>query len=290
MSVPARQGPLTLLDVVRSSTAYLARHAVESARLNAEHLAAHVLGKKNRIDLYLEFDRPLGPPELDPMRALLRRRANGEPLQHLLGTVEFHGREFRCDARALVPRTETERLVELVLECIPPDAAWTVLDVGTGSGVIALTLAAERPASQIVATDRSPDALMLARENAAKLEVAARVRFVESDLLASVDMGPFDVVIANLPYIPSAEISTLSREVQRDPPLALDGGPDGLDVVGRLASAALPRMRSGGFLALEIGHDQADRVQKLLADAGWRGITTAPDYQQISRFVFAQAG
>ena len=289
MSVPARQGPLTLLDVVRSSTEYLARHAVESARLNAEHLAAHVLGKKNRIDLYLEFDRPLGPPELDPMRALLRRRANGEPLQHLLGTVEFHGREFRCDARALVPRPETERLVELVLERIPADAAWTVLDVGTGSGVIALTLAAERPASQIVATDRSPDALMLARENAAKLEVAARVRFVESDLLASVDMGPFDVVIANLPYIPSAEISTLSREVQRDPPLALDGGPDGLDLVARLASPALPRMRPGGFLALEIGHDQADRVQKLLADAGWRGITTAPDYQQISRFVFAQA-
>ncbi|OAI41368.1 protein-(glutamine-N5) methyltransferase, release factor-specific [Verrucomicrobia bacterium SCGC AG-212-E04] len=289
MSAPARQGPISLLEVVRSSTEYLARHAVESARLNAEHLAAHVLGKKNRIDLYLDFDRPLGSPELDPMRALLRRRANGEPLQHLLGTVEFHGREFRCDARALVPRPETERLVELVLERLPAEAAWTLLDVGTGSGVIALTLAAERPMTRVVAVDRSAEALALARENAAKLEVAARVKFVESDLLSAVDDGPFEVVVANLPYVPSAELPRLSREVQRDPPLALDGGTDGLDLVARLAADALPRMQPGGFLALEIGHDQADRVQKLLADSGWRGITTAPDYQQISRFVFAQA-
>ncbi len=289
MSVPARKGPLSLLEVVRSSTEYLARHAVESARLNAEHLAAHVLGKKNRIDLYLEFDRPLGPTELDPMRVLLRRRASGEPLQHLLGTVEFHGREFRCDARALVPRPETERLVELVLERIPVDAGWTVADVGTGSGVIAVTLAAERVAARLVATDLFPDALALARENALKLEVAGRVEFVETDLLTSVDAGPFDAMIANLPYIPSAEIATLGREVQRDPVQALDGGADGLDLVARLASEALPRLRPGGFIALEIGHDQSDRVQKLLADAGWRGITTAPDYQQISRFVFAQA-
>ena len=289
MSVPARTGPLSLLEVVRSSTEYLARHAVESARLNAEHLAAYVLGKKNRIDLYLEFDRPLGPAELDPMRVLLRRRASGEPLQHLLGTVEFYGREFRCDARALVPRPETERLVELVLERIPTDAGWILADVGTGSGVIAVTLAAERVTARLVATDRSPDALALARENAVKLEVAARVEFVESDLLASVDAGPFDAVIANLPYIPSAEIATLSREVQRDPVQALDGGVDGLNLVARLASEALTRLRPGGFLALEIGHDQSDRVQKLLADAGWQGITTAPDYQQISRFVFAEA-
>ena len=289
MSVPARTGPLSLLEVVRSSTEYLARHAVESARLNAEHLAAYVLGKKNRIDLYLEFDRPLGPAELDPMRVLLRRRASGEPLQHLLGTVEFYGREFRCDARALVPRSETERLVELVLERIPTDAGWILADVGTGSGVIAVTLAAERVTARLVATDRSPDALALARENAVKLEVAARVEFVESDLLASVDAGPFDAVIANLPYIPSAEIATLSREVQRDPVQALDGGVDGLNLVARLASEALTRLRPGGFLALEIGHDQSDRVQKLLADAGWQGITTAPDYQQISRFVFAEA-
>ena len=289
MSAPARKGPLSLLEVVRSSTEYLARHAVESARLNAEHLAAHVLGKKNRIDLYLEFDRPLGPAELDPMRALLRRRAAGEPLQHLLGTVAFHGREFRCDARALVPRPETERLVELVLERIPPESAGAVLDVGTGSGVIALTLAAERTAARVVALDRSSDALSLARENATQLGVAVRVAFVQSDLLAALDVGEFDFIVANLPYVPTAEIAGLSREVQRDPSLALDGGADGLDLVARLAREAWSRMSAGGLLALEIGHDQAERVQKLLADSGWTGISTALDYQQISRFVFALA-
>jgi release factor glutamine methyltransferase len=289
MSAPARKGPLSLLEVVRSSTEYLERHAVESARLNAEHLAAHVLGKKNRIDIYLEFDRPLGATELDPMRELLRRRAAGEPLQHLLGTVEFYGREFLCDARALVPRPETERLVELVLERIPLDSPVAVLDVGTGSGVIALTIAAERPAARVVALDQSTDALALARENTAKIDVAGRVSFVRSDLLASLEESVFDFVVANLPYVPTAEIAGLSREVRRDPSLALDGGSDGLELVARLAREARPRLAAGGWLALEIGQGQAERVQKLLADTGWTGITTAPDYQQISRFVFALA-
>jgi release factor glutamine methyltransferase len=290
MSAPARKGPLSLLEVVRSSTDYLSRHDVESARLNAEHLAAHVLGKKNRIDIYLEFDRPLGATELDPMRELIRRRAGGEPLQHLLGTVEFHGREFRCDARALVPRPETERLVELLLERIPPDEPRAVLDVGTGSGVIALTVAAERPMSRVVALDHSAEALSLARENAEKIGLTPRVRFVQSDLLAAVADASFDFMVANLPYVPTGELAGLSREVQRDPRLALDGGADGLALVSRVAREVRPRLHPGGLLALEIGHDQAERVQKLLADSGWTGITTAPDYQQIPRFVFALAG
>jgi release factor glutamine methyltransferase len=289
MSAPARKGPLSLLEVVRSSTEYLERHAVESARLNAEHLAAHVLGKKNRIDIYLEFDRPLGATELDPMRDLLRRRAAGEPLQHLLGTVEFHGREFLCDARALVPRPETERLVELVLERIPFESRAAVLDVGTGSGVIALTIAAERPTTRVVALDQSAEALALARENAAKIDGASRVSFVRSDLLVSLEEPVFGFIVANLPYVPTAEIAGLSREVRRDPSLALDGGPDGLDLVTRLVREARPRLSAGGLLALEIGQGQAERVQKLLADTGWTGITTAPDYQQIPRFVFALA-
>jgi len=290
MPASARQGPLSLLEVVQSSTEYLARHHVESARLNAEHLAAHILGKRNRIELYLEFDRPVGPAELDPMRKLLRRRAAGEPLQHLLGTVEFHGREFHCDARALVPRPETERLVELVLEKIPDHFSGCALDVGTGSGVIALTLAAERAASRVTAVDRSVDALALARENAAKLGMNGRVDFVESDLLAALAESGFDLIVANLPYVPTAEIPQLSREVQHDPAQALDGGPDGLALVARLAREAQSRMSPGGLLALEIGHDQGERVQKLLAEADWTGISTAPDYQQVARFVFARAG
>ncbi len=163
-----------------------------------------------------------------------------------------------------------------------------MLDVGTGSGVIALTLAAERPAARVVALDRSAEALALARENAAQLGLAARVEFVQSDLLAELETERL-MFVANLPYVPTAEIASLSREVRRDPALALDGGADGLDLVARLVREALPRMRAGGLLALEIGHDQAERVQKLLAESGWTGISTAPDYQQIARFVFALA-
>ena len=274
-----------VLEVLTSTAAYFQGKGIDNARLNIEHLLAHVLGKKSRMDLYLEFDRPLGPRELDALRDLVKRRGQGVPLQHLMGTVEFHGRVFLSDGRALIPRPETEHLVELLLKLtLPADAR--CVDVGTGSGVIALTLAAERPEARVQAVDRSPNALNLARENAAKLELSERVEFLQGDLLAPCE-GPFDLVAANLPYIPTGDIPTLSREVQHDPMMALDGGAVGLDLVERCITEAATKLAPGGRIALEIGHDQAARVGELLTAAGFGQVEAMADFQAFDRFVFA---
>ena len=277
----------TVLEVLRATTEYFARHGVENPRLNAEHLVAHVLGKK-RIELYMEFDRPLGERELTPIRDLIRRRAAGEPLQHLLGTVEFHKRVFASDARALIPRPETELLMELVLKEPLPESP-RILDVGTGSGVIALTLAAEIPTADVTAVDVSPEALALARENAERLGLTARVSFLQSDLLKAVE-GKFDLIVANLPYIPGGEIVSLGREVQHDPALALDGGPVGTEVIERLIDQAREYLKPGGRLVLEIGHDQSERLAAELGRQNYRDIRPVADYQNILRFLFATYG
>jgi release factor glutamine methyltransferase len=239
------------------------------------------------MDLYLQFDRPLGETERAPLRDLIRRRGTGIPLQHLLGSVEFCGRTFKSDARALIPRPETEQLVERALTYTSLNS---ILDVATGSGVIPLTLALERPDAMINATDISSDALTLARENAVLLGVD-RIVFHEADLIPeSLRQHSFDLITANLPYIPSAEISTLSREVQHDPQLALDGGADGLDLVRRLAPLAYECLTPGGHLLLEIGIDQSNEVMTCLAGHNYRDITALPDYQGILRFIEAMKG
>ncbi|HSI15165.1 MAG TPA: peptide chain release factor N(5)-glutamine methyltransferase [Chthoniobacter sp.] len=273
----------TVLEVIQATTAYFQKSGVESPRLNIEHLLAHTLGKK-RMDLYMEFDRPLSDQLLEPLRDLVRRRAAGEPLQHLLGTAEFHGHTFVCDKRGLVPRPETEQLCELVLAGGP---AKRVLDVGTGSGVIALTLAASWPEAQVEAVDLSPDALALARENASSLGLAERVQFLSSDLLTGVT-GEYDLIVANLPYISRDEIPTLAREVRHDPLSALDGGPDGLDLFRRFVPQAARHLR--GRLALEIGHDQAQALVDLLAAHNFQDIRSQTDYQGKDRFIFAIYG
>jgi release factor glutamine methyltransferase len=278
---------MTTLEVLNAATSYLDKQGVESPRLNAEYLLAHVLGKKKRIDLYLEFERPLGEKERAPLRDLVKRRSEGIPLQHILGTAEFCGHTFTCDARGLIPRPETEQLVELILKS-SPDAA-SILDIGTGSGVIAISLALARPTAKVSACDLLPAALSLAQENAARHQLGDHIAFFQSDLLAAIS-DTFAVIAANLPYIPTADISDLSREVQKDPLTALDGGPDGLALVERLVAEAKSRLVPGGLIALEIGHDQAERVMALLAANNYRDIAPHRDYQDIQRFVLARHG
>jgi len=275
----------TVLDVLQATSAYFAKAGVDSARLNIELLLAHVLGKK-RMELYLEFDRPLGEKELEPLRELVKRRAQGEPLQHLLGNVEFLGRTFLSDKRALIPRPETELLAERLLKSqVPPPAR--VLDVGTGSGVLALTLAAAWADAEVHAVDISQEALALSRANAEALGLLERVTFHHGNLLEPLT-GEFGLIVANLPYVPSDDILGLSREVQHDPKLALDGGPDGADLIRRLVVNARPFLR--GTLALEIGHEQSTGLAHELAEAGYRDIQPSSDYQGRNRFLFASYG
>lgn len=276
----------SVLEVIQSTAAYFQKAGVENARLNIEHLLAHVLGKKQRMELYLEFDRPLGETELGPLRQLVRRRAAGEPLQHLLGTVDFLGRIFKSDARALIPRPETELFAQKILDRHPSPPG-RLVDVGTGSGVLALTLAGAWTEAEVHAVDISPAALSLASENALALGLQQRVQFHEGSLLAPLS-GDFALVVANLPYVPTGEISGLAREVQHDPVLALDGGPDGSVLVRALISEA--RVRLKGLLALEIGHEQSASLTETLALEGFHSISPETDYSGRNRFLFASYG
>src|SRR6266478_4915868 len=280
---------MSVLQVLKASTEYLRKHTIDHARLNAEHLLAHVLGR-TRMELYLEFERELGETELAPLRQLVRRRGEGEPLQHLLGTVEFCGLTFLCDKRALVPRPETEELVELLLSKIHfPNPNFRVLDVGTGSGVIVLTLAKEFSEAEIFAVDISEDALALARENAERLGLNQRVRFKKSNLLRDIE-GTFDLIVANLPYIAARDRHILSREVSHDPEVALFSGKRGDELVRELIGQAPARLRPGGMLALEVGLGQGEALFSTLAGKNYRDICLKNDYSGRPRFLFARYG
>ena len=289
---------MTVLEVLQASTDYFKKRDIESPRLNAEHLLAHALGRK-RIELYLEFDRSLTEEERAPLRELVRRRGEGEPLQHLLGTVEFCGLIFGCDKRAMVPRPETEELVELIEARIADcgkcqsgsdrNAHLKMLDVGTGSGVIALSLASKFPEGNVIGIDISEDALQLSRENAARLGLNGRVEFRQGDLLDGF-LERFDLIVANLPYIAMTERASLSREVLHDPEVALFGGNQGDELIRQLIAQAPEHLVPGGLLALELGAAQTEPVLSVLAEKKYKDIQVKTDYSGTPRFVFARYG
>jgi release factor glutamine methyltransferase len=280
---------MTVLEVLQATTAYFQRHNIENPRLNAEHLLADALRRK-RIELYLEFDRELSESELAPLRELVGRRAEGEPLQHLLGTVEFCGLTFLSDRRAMVPRPETEQLVELLISDFESKLSNArIVDVGTGSGVIALSLAAKFPEAEILAVDISDDALALAKQNATNLDLGDRVRFVKSNLLENVE-GNFHLVVANLPYISTKARHTLSREVLHDLETSLFAGARGDEIMDELITQAPDRLQPDGLLALEIGIDQNEALLSVLAEKKYHDISSKNDYSGVTRFLFAQYG
>ena len=277
----------TILDTLKKGTEYLQKHGVEEARLNMELLIAHVL-KTGRMQLYIDFDREIPENALENLRDLTKRRGRGEPLQHLLGTIEFCDPDFKTDHRALIPRPETEELTRKLFSRPWPQAV-SILDMGCGSGVIGLSLAHRfmGRAAQVTLADLSPEALGLALENAAVLpDGGAQVRFVESDLFSSIE-GVFDLIVANLPYIPDHEETQLSREVRRDPSLALYGGPEGTEIMERFLRESTAFLAPDGLIAMEFGIGQAETLRLLAGDLGFEPVEIQSDLSGIERFLFA---
>ncbi len=273
----------TTLKLLAWTQEFFAKKGVDAPRLTAEVLLAHALSC-DRVRLYLDFDKPLGEAELARYRELVRRRSEGEPTAYLVGRREFFGRPFRVDARVLVPRPETELLVEAALSALPPGGR--ALDLCTGSGCVAVSLALGRPGARVVATDLSEDALAVARENAAVL--GAGVEFATGDLWAAVHGGErFDVVASNPPYIPTGELAGLSREVRREPCIALDGGPDGLAILRRIVEGAAAHLRSGGTLCLEMHESHEESLPALCRKAGFAHAEARRDYAGLPRLTVA---
>jgi len=274
----------TPLRLMAWTQGFFAKGGVDAPRLTAEILLAHALSC-DRVRLYLDFDKPLGTPGLVAFRELVRRRAAGEPTAWLTGRRDFFGHAFRVDSRVLVPRPETELVVEAAIALLPPKGA--LLDLCTGSGCIAISAALARPDARVVATEISPEALRVARENAATL--GATVELLEGDLDAPVAAGErFDLIVSNPPYVPSGEIDGLSREVRREPRIALDGGEDGLHVIRRIVSCAPSRLRPDGLLVIEMHETHATPLPALCLAAGFAEAVIHRDLAALPRWVVAR--
>jgi release factor glutamine methyltransferase len=282
---------VTVLEAIQKSAEFLGKKNVESPRLQTELLLAHLL-KMPRMKLYLNFERTLSLVEINSLRELIKRRGQHEPLQHIVGSTSFCGYEIAVNRHALVPRPETELLAEFgwnFLSALNSQNA-TALDFGTGTGCIAIALAAKCPNAKIVATDISTDALELAKENAARNNVAERIEFLQDNGFAALSTdSKFDLIISNPPYISSTEIATLQPEVRDfDPRAALDGGADGLDFYLRLAAEAKPFLKPDGKIMLEFGDGQADAIRKIFEGEKWIVEAVREDYSQRARILIAK--
>lgn len=276
----------TVLKILQWTADYFAGKEIDSARFEAELLLAATLDL-DRVGLYVNFERPLDAAELEAFRELVQRRAKREPVQYILGETEFWSLPFNVSPAVLVPRADTEILVEEALSRI--DGTARLLDVGTGSGAVAIALAHEKPETLVTAIDCSESALEVARVNAERNGVADRVTCLAGDL-ADLPSGPFEMVVSNPPYIPTADCEQLMPEVRdHEPRLALDGGDDGLTAYRQLTAQAGKILVPGGWLLVEVGIDQAADVSALFKAAGLTEVTHRDDYSRIPRVVMGKA-
>lgn len=275
---------LGILDVLQRTEGYFAERGVPQPRLQAELLLSHLLGLK-RLDLYVQHDRPLGKKELDTLRGWVKRRAAREPLQHLVGETDFADLTLACDRRALIPRPETEELYEHVMALLnrPPGA---ILDIGTGTGALALAFAKQYPGAAVTATDVSPEALSLARENAERNGLADRIQFMETNLFDSVE-GASDLIVSNPPYLTEEEFASAEPEVrEHEPKLALVAGEEGLAVLRAILEQAPHYLAAGGWLALETGVAHHECLKPMAS--GYSEVRCLPDLRGRPRFVLCR--
>jgi len=278
----------SISDLLREASQALRDAGVPEARREAGSLLSHVIGK-DRTFLISHAEDIVAGDDLARFREAVARRASGEPLQYITGVQDFYGREFRVTTDVLIPRPETELLVEAALEVIAHKPAPLICDVGTGSGCIAITLVCERTDARAVAVDVSAPALAVAEDNSRRHGVSDRMRFTISDCFESVDRTAFDLVVSNPPYVAAAALSGLQREVRDHEPLvALSSGADGLDVIRRLLRDAPAFLKTDGYLIMEIGFDQGEKVQRLINENLWRLDEIRPDLQGIPRIVLVQ--
>lgn len=278
----------SISDLLREASQALRVAGVPEGRREAGSLLSHVIGK-DRTFLISHGEDAVSNEDLARFRETIVRRANGEPLQYITGVQDFYGREFRVTPDVLIPRPETELLVEAALEVISHERGPSICDVGTGSGCIAVTLLCERMDARAIAVDVSAAALAVAEENARRHGVNERLTFKISDCFDAVDTAAFDVVVSNPPYVSANALAGLQREVRDHEPLvALSPGADGLSVIRRLFLDAPAFLKTNGYLLMEIGFDQGERVQQLIDEKHWRLHDVRPDLQGIPRIVLAQ--
>ena len=279
---------MNIKEILDKTVDYFNKYDISKPRLDAEVLLADLLGME-RINLYVNFDRPLTSDEVDTYRELILKRRQGTPVAYLVGKKEFMGLDFKVSSDVLIPRPETEHLVEVMLEQIDAWASEEVkaADIGTGSGAIIISLAylADKLVEG-VGVDISESSLEIAQENARNLGVDGNLEFREGNLLEPLEQK-FDLIVSNPPYIPSEEMSDLQREVQQEPELALDGGVDGLDYYRKIISSAQDYLLADGLLIFEVGIEQSQAVAQLLKEAGYSRVQIREDYSEIERVVSA---